>query len=259
MHPINRAAREGFADAGQLYEKARPEYPPQAIAALLGHLRLAPGTKVLDLAAGTGKLTRHLPETGAEVTAVEPVAGMREKFSALLPGIPILEGMAESLPFPDSSFDAVTVATAFHWFRAEEAYREIARVLKPGGRLALIWNTWNPARRPAWLSAIRDLIEPYGEGTPRYAGGEWKKPFETPRLFTPLEFTAFDHPLECSFQSVVDRMLSISFVAALPPETRETLAREMKRILDEDPDLRGRDTVVLPYQADVFRTSRIRS
>ena len=157
MSRINETAAIGFARSAEAYEEGRPGYPEAA----LEPLRLTPGMTVLDLAAGTGKLTRVLAASGASVIAVEPVAEMR---AALPESVTALDGTAESIPLDPGSVDLVTVAQAFHWFDGPAALAEIHRVLSPGGRLALLWNRRgedDPVNR-----AIDALIEPYRSGTP---------------------------------------------------------------------------------------------
>src|SRR5947208_10781774 len=120
VHP----AAAGFARAAGVYERARPEYPPEAVAWLVDRLDLPPGRVVVDVAAGTGKLTRLLVPSGARVVAVEPLAEMRAQLEEAVPSVEALEGTAEALPLADDFADAVTVAAAFHWFRAAEALPE---------------------------------------------------------------------------------------------------------------------------------------
>ena len=139
VHP---SAATGFARSVEAYERARPEYPPEAIAWLARELDLRPGRTVVDLAAGSGKLTRPLAALGCEVIAVEPVAEMRAAIGPT--ATQALDGTAEAIPLPDDSADAVTVGQAFHWFDGPKALAEIERVLRPGGALALAWN-----RRPS--------------------------------------------------------------------------------------------------------------
>lgn len=129
---LHRAAAVGFARAGADYERGRPGYPTAAVDRLAVELRLGPGRVAVDLAAGTGKLTRALVRTGAELVAVEPVAGMRRKLTASLPSVRALEGTAEAIPLTEGSVDAVLVGQAFHWFDTPVAAREIHRVLRPG-------------------------------------------------------------------------------------------------------------------------------
>ena len=176
MSRINETAAIGFARSAEAYEEGRPGYP----AAVLEPLGITTGMTVLDLAAGTGKLTRALAGSGATVVAVEPVAEMR---AALPESVEALDGTAESLPLPDGSVDLVTVAQAFHWFDGPAALREIHRVLNPGGRLALLWNRRgedDPVNR-----AIDGLIEPYRMGTPTLRGDAWRAAFDRTSLFGP--------------------------------------------------------------------------
>ena len=129
MHPV---AAAGFASAADVYDRARPSYPEEAVAWMAQRCELGEGKTVVDVGAGTGKLTRLLPTTRAHVIAVEPVAEMRAK----LTGVQALDGTAEEIPLPDGSADVITVAQAFHWFDHERALPELHRVLKPGGTFA---------------------------------------------------------------------------------------------------------------------------
>jgi ubiquinone/menaquinone biosynthesis C-methylase UbiE len=134
-------AAPSFARAADAYERARPGYAAEAVAYLMRELELRPGRTVLDLGAGTGKLARQLAPSGAGVIAMEPLAEMR----ALVPrGIEVLDGRAEAIPLLDDAVDAVTVAQAFHWFDEEAALREVDRVLRPGGKLAIVMNVREP-------------------------------------------------------------------------------------------------------------------
>jgi len=127
----------------EAYERSRPGYAPTALAWLAERIGIGPGRRVLDLAAGTGKLTRQLLTLGADVVAVEPGDEMRGVLVRVVSEAETLAGSAEAIPLPDAAVDAVTVGQAFHWFRTEEALGEIHRVLRPGGALALLWNEWD--------------------------------------------------------------------------------------------------------------------
>ena len=147
MNGIHPTAQAGFTAAAEVYERARPGYPDEAVAWVAERLGIGPGRDVLDLAAGTGKLTRQLVPLGARIVAVEPIDAMRAELERAVPAVEALAGTAEAIPLADASVDAVTCAQAFHWFRPDEAAREIRRVLRPGGGLALLWN-------------VRDLDDP---------------------------------------------------------------------------------------------------
>ena len=133
-------AARGFQAGAEAYERGRPGYPTDAVDALTDALGVGPGATVVDLAAGTGKLTRLLVPSGATVIAIEPVDAMRRTLAAMLPRVPVVAGTAESMPLRDGSAGAVVAAQAFHWFDGEAALAEIHRVLAPGGRLGLVWN-----------------------------------------------------------------------------------------------------------------------
>ncbi len=140
------------------YDELRPEYPLEAVTWLLGEP--ARPLRVLDLAAGTGKLTRALRALGHEVVAVDPSEGM---LAALLaagarddPGVEVLRGTAEDVPLPDGCVDAVTVGQAWHWVRPGAAAAEVARVLRPGGALGLVWNARDVA--VGWVAELEELV-----------------------------------------------------------------------------------------------------
>src|ERR1700761_5950501 len=145
-----------FGGAAATYERGRPPYPPEALDWLL------PGGagRVLDLGAGTGKLTRQLVGRGLDVVAVEPLEGMREQLSQVLPGTPVLDGSAEHIPLPDGSVDAVLAAQAWHWVTPERAAPEVARVLVPGGTLGLVWNERDDAE--PWVYRLNQIVEEQG-------------------------------------------------------------------------------------------------
>src|SRR5215469_869003 len=144
MSAVHEVAARGFGTQAATYDRVRPSYPPDAIGWLTQALRIGPGHRVVDLAAGTGKLTALLAGAGADFVAVEPVTAMRDVLRVRLPGVAAVAGVAESLPFASGSIDAVTVAQAFHWFDAARAMAELARVIRVGGRLAVIWNSREP-------------------------------------------------------------------------------------------------------------------
>jgi len=237
LHPATR----GFGLAADLYERGRPDYPAPAIAWLVERLGLRPGRTVVDLAAGTGKLTRVLIPSGAEVIAVEPIPQMR----ALIRGARVLEGTAERMPLPDESVDAVTVGQAFHWFRDEEALAEIHRVLRPGGGIGLVWNT-RDVTDPVQV-AVSEIIDPLGHETPRRHKRDWRKIVDASGLFTPAELTTFPHEQVVDEDGLVERFLSISFVAAAPPDVRADVEARLRALARE----RGA-RIRLPYVTEVY-------
>jgi SAM-dependent methyltransferase len=235
MSEIHPAAAVGFARSAEAYERARPDYPPVA----LEPLRLSPDLVIVDLAAGTGKLTRLLAGSGATVIAVEPVAEMR---AALPASVRVHEGTAERIPLDTASADLVTVAQAFHWFDGDAALAEIHRVLRPGGRLALVWNrrvTEDPVNR-----AIEAILAPHRAEVPTHRWDTWRATFERTALFGPLEEHVFSSEQHLNADGMADRIGSISFIASLPDDERANVLEEARALAAGGP-------VTVPYRTEV--------
>jgi SAM-dependent methyltransferase len=225
----------GFARSVEAYERGRPGYP----AAALEPLALAPGFTVLDLAAGSGKLTRSLADSGATVIAVEPVAEMR---AALPPTVRALDGTAEAIPLDDTSVDLVTVAQAFHWFDGDAALLEIHRVLRRGGRLALLWN--RRIEDDPVNEAIEAILAPHRAGVPTHRGDAWRAAFERTSLFGALDEHVFPNEQMLDADGMAARIGSISFVASLPEEERAGVIRAAR-------ELAAGGSVRVPYRTQV--------
>jgi SAM-dependent methyltransferase len=239
------AGARGFARSADAYERARPEYPPDAIAWLGERIGLGPGRRVVDLGAGTGKLTRPLAATGAEVVAVEPVAEMRARIGA--EAAQSLDGTAEAIPLPDAGADAVTVGQAFHWFDAPVALAEIHRVLRPGGALALVWNR-RPLDDPVH-AAVEAIVAPHHRDSPAHRRDAWGAAFDATTLFGPLDERTFAHAQELDADGLADRVGSMSFVADLADGPRAEVLGAVRA-------LAGAGTVTLPYVCEVFACDR---
>lgn len=223
--PIDEVAARGFQAGAVAYEAARPGYPDAAVAVVGRELSVHAGTRVCDLAAGTGKLTRRLVELGADVVAVEPVDAMRAQLAIAVPGVDVLEGTAEAIPLPDASVDAVTVAQAFHWFDAPGALTEIARVLRPGGGLAMLWNERDETT--AWVAEMSRLIRWHERTVSRYQHVDWSAVVAESQRFTPLEEQSLTWDQPMTRAVLADRVRSISYIAVMPPTERERLAAEV--------------------------------
>jgi ubiquinone/menaquinone biosynthesis C-methylase UbiE len=239
VHPSVLA---GFGSASEAYERARPSYPPDAVAWLVERLGIREGSTVVDLAAGTGKLTRLLTSTGARVVAVEPVAEMRVLIES-----EAVEGYAESMPFPDGFADAVTVAQAFHWFPTRDALVEIARVLHPGGRLGLIWNR-RDGEHPV-QQAFTAAVEPLRHDEATYKNDAWREPFADQTLFGALTEAEFAWERRLDADALAELASSISFVAAAAPTEREQVLERVRAIAPDG-------EVSFPYVTRVYVADR---
>jgi SAM-dependent methyltransferase len=252
---VHEVAAAGFSDAGD-YEAARPSYPPDAVAWFVDHLRIGPGRHVVDLAAGTGKLTRLLVPAGAILVAAEPVAGMREIFRASVPDVPVLASTAEQLAFRDACLDAVTVAQAFHWFDHDRAIAELARVLRPGGRVGLVWNARD--RSVDWVDQVWSIMDRVEKRAPWRNHDEWRdSAYRDLPGFGPLHTAQFRHTQTVTPEAMVQRVASVSHVAVLPDAEREAVLAEVRDLLAAHPDAAGRSELAVPYRVDCFWFERI--
>ncbi len=239
MTRLQPAASKGLARSVAAYERGRPGYPPAAVDFLATRLRLGPGRMVVDLAAGTGKLTRPLLATGAEVVAVEPVAEMR---AALPADARVVDGTAEAMPLPTASADAVAVAQAFHWFDGDAALAEIHRVLRPGGALALVWN--RRQMDDPLNYAIEELIAPHRGHPSGFHTRAWRAAFERTQLFGPLEQRVFPNDQSLDADGLADRIASVSFIAALDESERTKVLRAARALAGADGVTIRQDTEV---------------
>ena len=245
MSWVHRAAAAGFAARAADYERGRPGYPPAAVAALTTELDVGRGSVIVDLAAGTGKLSRELAGRGARVVAVEPVAEMR---ALIGPGIEALEGTAEAIPVADGTADAVTVAQAFHWFDGDRALAEIHRVLRPGGGLALIWN--RRREDDELTAAVEEIIGPYRADTPHHRTGRWRDAFDRTELFGPLEQRLFGHTQRLDAELIAMRFGSASFIASLPDPERLAVLERLRALADSGP-------AEVRYRTELFTCRRL--
>jgi len=252
---IHDAAARGYQSAVEHYERGRPSYPDDALSFIVNELAIGPQSTVVELGAGTGKFTDLLVFTDATIVAVEPVPAMREALARNCPTVTVLDGTAEAIPVGDASADALVAAQAFHWFDGERALPEIHRVLREGARLGLIWNVRDEASD--WserLTAIFDRLS--GPDAPRYKHGTWRQAFESTDLFGPLHHWVAYHVHHVSRQAFIDRVMSVSYVASAPVDEREQVLAEVAGLLESDPELRGRDELVMPYRTDVYVCER---
>jgi SAM-dependent methyltransferase len=250
LQNIHPEAAKGFAAQATAYVMGRPDYPPEVEGWLRDDLDLREGKLALDLGSGTGKFLPRLLASGARVAAVEPVTQMRAQLLAHNPGVEAMEGTAEAIPLGDGSVDAVVCAQSFHWFANPAALAEIRRVLKAGGALGLIWNVRD--ERVGWVAALTGIMAPYAGDAPRFQSGEWRKLFPA-EGFGPLVERRFRHfHAGRPAQVIVDRVLSTSFIAALPASERDRVAAQIRNLIAATPELAGKSEVSYPYWTHAF-------
>jgi SAM-dependent methyltransferase len=230
-----------FGSAAAAYERGRPSYPPEAIDWLLPR----GARKVLDLGAGTGKLTTRLVERGLDVVAVDPIPDMLEVLSASLPETRALLGTAEEIPLEDNSVDAVLVAQAWHWVDPERAIPEIARVLRPGGRLGLVWNTRD--ERLGWVRELGQIIGSDGDG--RRFDVTLPPPFGE-RQRHQVEWTNYLTP-----QALIDLVASRSYCITSPADVRTQTLDQVRELLATHPALANSTGLAMPYVTVCIRAA----
>lgn len=247
---VHGAASGGYGRAAELYERTRPDYPSEAVDRLTQELEITRDGTVLDLGAGTGKLTRMLVPTGARLVAAEPVASMRERFAAVLPEVRVVGATAEDLPFADQSFDGVVCAQAFHWFDGPRALEQVHRVLKPKGRFGLLWNIRNES--VDWVARLTEIIEPYESSAPREKTGQWRQAFSATDRFGRLNQLAFPHEQRLDADGLVERFAAVSFLAVLPDREHGEVLGRIRELALTHPDLAGSEEFSLPYVTELY-------
>jgi SAM-dependent methyltransferase len=195
-------------------------------------LGLGPGTTLVDVAAGTGKLTRQLVPTGARVIAVEPLEEMRAQLVAAVPGVETLAGTAEALPLPDASADGITVAAAFHWFDVDRALPELHRVLKPGCGLAIVGNGRDLGQ--PLQTAVQQIIGSYLPGLGELSG--WIPVLEASPLFGPLEGVEATFEQHFDAAGLAERISTISYIARLPDDERAEVLAQVRALGEAQPE-----------------------
>jgi SAM-dependent methyltransferase len=254
--PRTHAAVRGFDRAAVVYERARPDYPSAAVRFLGRALGVGPGTTVVELGSGTGKFTRAIEPWHAARIAIEPTPGMRAVFRRTVPDVALLDGTAEEIPLPAGCADAVVSAQAFHWFRPRPTLRELRRVLRPHGGVGLVWNTRSDG---GWSGRLTALLRGFGYASRGRTEGDapWERAFNAPSSgFTRVRYRAFPHAQWGRPGLFVDRALSVSYIANLPPAGRRGAARAVRRFLATDPETRGRRRIRLPMKTEVYWSRR---
>ncbi|AVT35111.1 class I SAM-dependent methyltransferase [Plantactinospora sp. BB1] len=247
-----------FGAAATAYAEHRPDY---ARAAIRWALQPAPGPRVLDLGAGTGKLTATLVETGADVTAVEPDPAMLAELRGALPDVPALPGSAEAIPLPDASVDAVLAGNAMHWFDMAVAGPEIARVLAPGGILAGLWNTVDD--RVDWVAGLARVSGSAAIG-PRDTPASWRAVTADAHLpktgvaarFGSPEQAEFPHGQLRTADSLVATLGTRAGMLVMPEQERQATLGRIRAFLASRPET-AEGEFTLPMLTCVLRVRRL--
>ncbi|MDF2259277.1 class I SAM-dependent methyltransferase [Streptantibioticus ferralitis] len=248
---IHHAAGIGYQRSAGGYERSRPSYPMASLAELADALPLHAGRTVVDLGAGTGKFTRLLALTGAEVIAVEPVAQMRERLAELLPGVAVTAGTAESTGLADGCADAVVAAQSWHWFSSGQALAEVERLLRPGGALGLVWNTYDTS-----VPWVRDFQDIYFRCAPRDLPSplddSWREAFTGRPGWSELRERHWPNPHSTTVADVVERMMSSSHIVVLGEAEQEQVRAQAVELLKRQGVTRGEERLEMPYTTDVY-------
>lgn len=232
-----------FGVAADAYERARPTYPEAAVDWLVP----AGARRVLDLGAGTGKMSRLLVARGLDVVAVEPSDGMRAALEAAVPDVAVLAGTAESIPLPDGSVDAIVVAQAWHWVDAERASVECARVLRPGGRLGLTWNIRDLS--VPWMAELEELLRRHGE-----TDDDDDPVIGSP--FGPVERDATRWRYPIAPEAVLDLVASRSYIIVMDEAERTAVLGEVRALVERWRASAPRGDIAVPYETRSFRAHR---
>ena len=254
---IHPAAQHGFSSAAALYQQVRPNYPQAIVTWLQQDVQLASDAKVMDLGAGTGKFIDYLSQVSPQILAVEPVSAMLDQLRQQHPQVETLQAQSDALTqLPAQQFDAVLCAQSFHWFATLDSLKSIHHVLKAGAALCLIWNQRD--ERVDWVKALAALLAQYEADTPRFHNDAWLQVFEQQALFQHVELQRFEHQQQGRVEDVVSkRLLSTSFIAAMPEAQQHALKAQFEQIVLEYTGKGPQDQIVFPYVTYAFHYRKI--
>jgi ubiquinone/menaquinone biosynthesis C-methylase UbiE len=249
-----------FDECADTYAQYRPTYPDAAVEKILSAFDLNPGKLICDLGAGTGVMSLLIARHGISVIALEPLEMMRKKgaMAAAECGLPVIfaASRAEQIALRDQSVDAVVCAQAFHWFEAESALKEIHRVLKPEGGLALVWNNWN-WRRIGWLAKLEQLIMKYNpQHHPSYRAKDWAQIVNGSGLFSPVQTFEYFHDRTVREDELLGLVDSFSYVRVIPIKERIELREEIKALFRRECEQQSGETLVVQYQTELYLTRK---
>ena len=253
LHP---SAQKGFSLGAELYQQVRPSYPPEILVWLQDQLKVGENSTVIDLGSGTGKFLPFLLQTQAKVIAVEPVTAMREQLQQSYSTVECLQTSSDQLLVKDESINAIICAQSFHWFSNIETLKEMYRVLIPTGHLGLVWNQRDIT--VDWVKALADEIARFEADTPRYHSEKWKQVFEQQQLFQFNGLQTFQLKHTGTVEQVVSkRLLSTSFIAAMPEHQQQQLKARFEQIVFDFTGQTAQDQIDFPYTTFAYHFQKI--
>ena len=253
LHP---SAQKGFSLGAELYQQVRPSYPPEILVWLQDQLKVGENSTVIDLGSGTGKFLPFLLQTQAKVIAVEPVTAMREQLEQSYSTVECLQTSSDQLLLKDESINTIICAQSFHWFSNIETLKEMYRVLIPTGHLGLVWNQRDIT--VDWVKALADEIARFEADTPRYHSEKWKQVFEQQQLFQFNGLQTFQLKHTGTVEQVVSkRLLSTSFIAAMPEHQQQQLKARFEQIVFDFTGQTAQDQIDFPYTTFAYHFQKI--
>lgn len=245
-HLLHPAAENGFSSAAELYQQVRPNYPQEIVEWLGQELCLNPDSTAIDLGSGTGKFLAYLKQVTQQIIAVEPIPAMLEQLKLVYPELKTLQASSHQIPLKNQSVDAILCAQSFHWFANLETLQEMHRLLKPNSSLGLVWNQRDIS--VDWVKALADYIAPFEADTPRFHSGQWQNVFEHQNLFQFQSLNTFYQQQSGTVEQVVSkRLLSTSFIAAMPKEQQLEMKNAFEDIVKRYTGLSAQDQIDFPY------------
>lgn len=245
-HSLHPAAEQGFSSAAELYQRVGPTYPQEIVHWLIEELKITPHATAIDLGAGTGKFLDYLTQATPNVIAVEPIAEMLEQLKIVHPEVHVQQASSHQIALKSHSIDAILCAQSFHWFANLETLTEMHRLLKPQGHLGLVWNQRDET--VDWVKALADFLLSFEGDTPRFHSHQWQKVFEQQSLFKLEGQKVFFQQQRGTVEEVVsNRLLSTSFIAAMPVPQQQDMKRQFEAIVQQYTGKTAQDQIEFPY------------
>ena len=252
---MNERRALSFGSVAEDYEATRPGWPLEPFVETLAHFGVREQPDVVDIAAGTGKLTRTLARLAGTLVAVEPDPRLRGMIERVLPHVEVFAGTAEELPLEAGSADVACAGQAFHWFDVDRALGEIGRVLRPGGVLVAAWNM--PTDDHSWYDAVAEYLHTANPDWLPATQRDWSAAFTGPAGFGELFETKFRHEQQLDYTSFARLLGTHSAIAVLPPERRERLIEEARAVAVEQGAFDADGRCAIPLRCELYGLRRL--